>query len=316
MRERCSIGVDIGHTNLRAIRVEDGVPVKVFKERTDVPGGPEGVLGQARRLIAELDGGNRLPVGVGIAGQVDRSRGVLRCGPGFWWPDTPFQQLLSEAVGAPVIMRNDVVMATIGEWKHGAGRGVDDLVCLFVGTGIGGGAVVGGRLLEGVTGCGGHFGHVSVQMDGPLCGCGRRGCVEAYAGGGNVEARVRLMLKEDAAASPLLMDMCGGDLGALSGRMVAEAIEKSDALSIGVRDRMSSALSSALASVINALNPEKIVLGGTVLLEFPELYSMVVQGASEQCLRPAASGLSFERSALGDLAGAVGAAALALDVYG
>ncbi len=308
---RCSIGVDIGHTNIRAARVADGVPTEVRKERTDVPGGPESVLEQARRLIAELSGGDRLPVGVGIAGQCDSAQGVLRCGPGFWWPDMPFRDRLSAAVGAPVVLRNDVVMATVGEWKHGAGRGVDDLVCLFVGTGVGGGAVVGGRLLEGASGCGGHFGHVSVQMDGPVCSCGRRGCVEVYAGGSNVEKRARLALD-----GSVLKEMSGGRPGSITCSMVAEAAERGDESSLRIRDEMAAALSSGVASIINSLNPARVVLGGSVMFGFPELHSMVARGALEQCLRPAADKLTIERSALGDLAGTVGAATMALEFYG
>lgn len=312
---RCSIGVDIGHTNIRAARVEGGVPVDSMRERTDVPGGFRGVIEQAGRMISAL-GAPGTPVGVGIAGQCDNALGIVRCGPNLFWPDVPFRELLSERVRAPVVLRNDVVMATVGEWRHGAGRGVDELACLFVGTGIGGGAVIGGRLLEGATGCGGHFGHISVQMDGPLCTCGRRGCVEAYAGGKSVEDRARRKLSEDAGASPMLLEMCGGDVQALGGRTVAEAAAKGDALSLGIRDEMSVALSSAVASVINALNPQRVVLGGTVLFGFPGLYDDVVQGALGQCLRPAAVGLSIVRPELGDLAGVVGAAAMALDIYG
>ena len=185
-----------------------------------------------------------------------------------------------------------------------------------MGTGVGGGAVVGGRLLEGATGCGGHFGHISVRTDGPKCTCGRRGCVEAFASGCNIEEQVRRAITEDADASPMLMELCHGEPKAISSRMVAEAAEKGDTLSLRVRDQMAEALSSAVASVINALNPEMIVLGGTVLFGFPDLYEMVIQGTLGQCLRPAAEGLRIERSALGDLAGVVGAATMALERYG
>ena len=316
MRERCSIGIDIGHTNLRAARVSNGVPEEVLRERTEVPGGPGAVLEQARRMVFALDPGSGCPIGVGIAGQCDNRRGVVRCGPNLFWPDVPFQDLLSDAAEAPVVLRNDVVMATVGEWRHGAGRGVDDLACLFAGTGIGGGAVVNGRLLEGTAGCGGHFGHISVQMDGPGCTCGRRGCVEAYAGGASVEQRVRGTLAEDPGASAILVQLCDGRPEALSCRMVAEAAANGDELSLRVRDEMAAALSSGVASVINSLNPRKVVLGGTVLFGFPGLYDRVVKDARGQCLRPAADGLSIERSGLGDLAGVIGAATLALDIYG
>ena len=128
MRERCSIGVDVGHTNIRVARVEGGVPVEVRRERTDAPGGSDGVLEQVSRMVLEVDG-DRSPVGVGIAGQCDKAQGVVRCGPNFFWPDVPFQALLSSRVQAPVVLRNDVVMATVGEWKHGAGKGVEEMAC-------------------------------------------------------------------------------------------------------------------------------------------------------------------------------------------
>lgn len=316
MGKQRSIGIDIGHTNIRAARVENGVAVEVLRERTDVPGGPEGVLEQASRMVFALDRGSGGPVGVGIAGQCDSCLGVVRCGPNLFWPDVPFRDLLSTRVRAKVVLRNDVVMATFGEWRHGAGKDVDDLACLFVGTGIGGGAIVGGRLLEGSTGCGGHFGHISVCMDGPLCSCGRRGCVEAYAGGRNVEARARSLLLENPGASPALAAACRGDLDRLNGRMISEAASSGDPLSLSLRDEMAAALSSAVASVINSLNPERVVLGGAVLFGFPDLLGMVARGALEQCLVPAKAGLSIVPSALGDLAGAIGAATMALERYG
>ncbi|MDW5563137.1 MAG: ROK family protein [Methanomassiliicoccus sp.] len=315
MRERFSIGIDIGRSNVRAARVEGGRPTEILRERTDVPGGPQGVLDQVREMIMRLDLGMQAPVGVGIAGQVDTGRGLVRCGPNLFWPDIPFQNMLAEAVGAPVVLRNDVVMATVGEWKHGAGRGVDDLVCLFVGTGIGGGAVVDGRLLEGATGCGGHFGHISVQLDGADCTCGRRGCVEAYAGGASVEKRVRRAVAEGTGGDMLPM-MCAGYPEVIGCPMVATAAERGDPFALRVRDEMAAALSSSVASVINSLNPKKVVLGGTVLFGFPGLFDMVMQGAKTQCLRPAADGLTVEPSTLGDLAGVVGAATLALEIYG
>jgi glucokinase len=255
-------------------------------------------------------------VGVGIAGQCDLSAGVVRRGPNLFWPDVPFRDLLAERLGVPVVLRNDVVMATAGEWRQGAGRGASDLVCLFVGTGIGGGAVAGGRLVDGSSGLAGHFGHISVDLNGPRCTCGRTGCVEAYAGGDNVAAQVRRELSRDRERSPVLMEMCGGDLEVLSSRMVAQAVSKGDAYSVSVRDRMAAALSSAVASVINSFNPGTVVLGGTVLFGFPGLADMVITGATEQCLGPARRGLSIVPSALGDLAGAIGAAAMALETYG
>lgn len=282
MKGTWSIGVDIGYTNTRVAKVLDGHIVKVLRFPTDVPGGPRGVIeqvGSAVRTLQEEETSAPSGVGVGIAGQVDIRRGLVRYGSNLWWRDEPFEALLSEATGLPVVLRNDVVMATAGEWQHGAGKGAKDLVCLFVGTGIGGGAVVNGALLDGSTGCGGHFGHISVQMDGPACTCGRRGCVEAYAGGSSVARRARTALMEDLTIRSALRTMSEGRPDRIDSRMVAAAANEGDAFALEVRDEMVAALSSAVASVINSLNPEKVVLGGTVLNGFPGLYDRVVEGS-------------------------------------
>lgn len=310
-----SIGADIGYTNTRVAKVAHGAAVEVLRFPTDVRGGPRGVLEQvttAVRTLRENETSAPTGVGVGIAGQCDVGRGVVRCGPNLWWEDVPFEAMLSDATGLRVVMRNDVVMATVGEWKHGAGLDTRNMTCLLVGTGIGGGAIVNGALLEGATGCGGHFGHISVRTDGAECTCGRRGCVEAYAGGWAVARRAQVALTKDPAISPALLSLSSGRPEGIDSRMVAEAADQGDPFALHVRDEMAAALSSAVASVINSLNPEKVVLGGTVLNGFPGLYGLVVEGSLSQCLRPALAGLTIVRAELGDLAGAVGAATMAL----
>ncbi len=311
-----SIGADIGCTNTRVAKVSHGEVLEVLKFPTNVPGGPRSVIEQVRSAVLTLRESETSPpsgVGVGIAGQVDIRRGVVRYGPNLWWNDEPLERMISEATNhLPTILRNDVAMATAGEWKHGAGRGSGNLVCLFVGTGIGGGAIVNGQLLEGATGCGGHFGHVSVQIDGPACTCGRKGCVEAYAGGWAVARRAQEALSKDFGESEMLRSLSRGKVTSIDSRLVGEAAHRGDRFALRVRDEMAEALSSAVASVINSLNPERVVLGGTVLVGFPQLYDMVVEGSLRSCLRPALNGLSIVPASLGDLAGAVGAATMAL----
>jgi glucokinase len=316
MASDLSVGVDIGFTNIRAGVVnEDGALLGQWRGRTNVAGGAEGVLEQVKGAVAELAG--RHPeveaVGIGIAGQCDIIRGSVRCGPNLFWPDVPFQRMVAEATELRAIMRNDVVMATVGEWRHGAGRGVDDLVGLFVGTGIGGGAVIDGTLLEGSTGCGGHFGHVSVQQDGPLCTCGRPGCIEAYAGGWGVAKLAQEALAKDPAASTFLHALSGGRVEIIDSRMVADAAHKGDRLALSIRDSMASALSSGLASVINSFNPRRVVLGGPVLTGFPQLFDMVRERALRLSLKSAVIDLEIVPSALGDMAGVIGAATMALE---
>jgi glucokinase len=281
---------------------------------TDINGGSKGVLDQTLRIVKELRdlSDDIAGIGIGIAGQVDIDRGVVRYGPNLWWKDEPFRDLVAQATGLEVTMRNDVIMATYGEWSRGAGQGSRNLVCLFVGTGIGGGAVVNGVLLEGSSGCAGHFGHISVQLDGPLCTCGRPGCIEAYAGGWGVARTAIEALIKDPSSSPLLHDLSGGRPERIDGRLVAEAALRGDPFSLQVRDRMAVALSSGIANVINSLNPDRLVLGGSVLNGFPRLYELVEEGTRSLPLKAASRHLAVRRAELGSLAGVVGAATMAL----
>lgn len=306
MKGRWAVGIDIGHTNFRAGLVNGSGEVHAeVRQPTDIPGGPSGVARQAMGAIERLAGDHDLVgVGVGIAGQCDIDRGVVRCGPNMFWPDTPFRQQLADALDLPVVLRNDVIMATVGEWRHGAGRGCHDAVALMVGTGIGGGAIVNGVLLQGTSGCGGHFGHISVQLDGPRCGCGRPGCVEAYASGGGLAARAR-----DAPdlASSVLARSPRPD-----GEAVAQAVRQGDGLALRLRDEAAAALSSAVGSLINCFNPQRVVLGGSVVGGMPGLFEMTVEGAAKHCLPSHRHRLEMVRAELGDLAGVIGAASWVL----
>jgi len=306
MDGRWAVGIDIGRTNFRAGLVDgDGTLAGELRELTDVAGGPDGVLAQAVRAVERLSGGIELAgVGVGIAGQCDVDRGVVRCGPNLFWPDVPFQQRLEDALEVPVVMRNDVIMATVGEWRHGAGRGCRDLVAVMVGTGIGGGAVVDGRLLLGASGFGGHFGHLSVHLDGPRCGCGRRGCVEAYASGCGLAAR--------AMEAPELPNSVLSREAVIDGAAVARAAAAGDPLATRLRDEAAAALASAVGSVVNCLNPRRVVLGGTVLRGLPGLFDAAARGVAEACLPSHRDRLEVVGATLGDGAGMIGAASWAL----
>lgn len=299
-----AVGVDIGFTNLRVGTVDaSGRVGRHVSVPTDSAGGADAVLRQVVDAVAEVSD-DVVGVGVGVAGQCDIEHGVVKCGPNLFWEEEPLQKRLEDALGLPVVLRNDVIMATVGEWRHGAGRGARDMLCLMVGTGIGGGAIVDGRLLQGAHGCGGHFGHLSVQEDGALCGCGRKGCVEAYASGCGLARR--------AQASPELsgsemLEIVDGDTERITGRDVAMAAMHEDALAVRLRDEAAAALGSALASLINCFNPEKVVLGGTVLMGMPALFDMATQEALRTILPSHWEGLAIVPSELGSMAGVIGA---------
>ena len=166
---------------------------------TDVDGGPPAIIGRIAEAVEELRrdaDSTSLGMGVGVAGQIERGTGLVKFGPNLGWRNVPLAAELSSASGLQVRVTNDVRAAAIGEWLFGAGRGGTDLVCVFVGTGIGGGIIADGRLLEGCSNTAGEVGHMTVQIEGPLCTCGKKGCLEALAGGWAIAERARQAVRE------------------------------------------------------------------------------------------------------------------------
>lgn len=309
-----AVGLDIGYTNIRGVLLGgDGRVIRRSRTATDPARTPQRILAQASAMVRELASGEDLSgIGAGIAGQCDAAIGVVRRGPNLWWDDEPFRDRLSAMASRPVVLHNDVQMATLGEWRYGAGKGARDMVCVFTGTGVGGGAVIGGRLLGGTTGCGAHFGHVSVALDGPRCTCGRNGCVESYAGGMGIAARARELVTSEPIAGRHLLGMVGGDADAITAREVSRAASEEDPLAMSIRASAVSALASGTASVVNCFDPELVVLGGSVIQGFRGMFEEVRDGIMEAVLPPIRPSLRISRSQLGDEAGAVGAASLVL----
>ncbi len=148
-------------------------------------------------------------LGIGVAGQVEASTGIVKYGTNLGWRDVPLKSELEKALGIPVVVTNDVRAALWGEWRHGAGKGVDDLVVLFVGTGIGGGVVSGGQVVEGCTNTAGELGHTTIVVDGRKCHCPNHGCLEAYAGGWAIAERAQEAIRTDPQAGQILIERAG-----------------------------------------------------------------------------------------------------------
>src|SRR5690606_17042723 len=181
------IGADIGGTKTGMVLIDaDGRILVQHRHPTSAADGAAAVLGRLVECIRDCYAAARGRiggVGIGVAGQVDPDTGAVIFAPNLEWSDVPLAAHVREALGVPVVVTNDVRAATWGEWISGAGAGVQDLVVVLVGTGIGGGVVSGGRLLTGASNTFGEVGHVTVVTDGRKCRCGNLGCVEAYAGG-------------------------------------------------------------------------------------------------------------------------------------
>jgi glucokinase len=318
---RQALGVDLGGTNARAavVDVETGA-VEAMARETLADRTPAAVVEAVARVVAAAagPGGARGfgAVGVGVAGQVLGSSGLVLNAPNLGWRDVAFGGLLEGRVGVPVRIVNDLSAAAWGEARFGAARDVRDALVVFVGTGVGSGLVLGGRLHEGARGVAGELGHVKVRPPRPSeaprrCGCGAVGCLEAYAGGANVSARVRAELAAGARSS--IRDRAGGDLSRVNAGSVEEAAAAGDAYARRLWDEVGELLGLAIAGAVTLLNPRRLVLGGGVLLGCPTLYEIVEWRVRNEASRSAAASLEVERAARGDEAGVVGAALLGVE---
>jgi glucokinase len=245
---------------------------------------------------------------VACAGQIHPETGTVVYSPNLDWRDVPLAGHLRAALGRPIAVENDVRAAAWAEFRFGAGAGRGSLVAVFVGTGVGSGAVLDGRLWRGATNGAGEVGHTQVTWDGLACPCGRRGCLEQYVSGRGFQRRLRQALTANVATR--LAAITAGDPGRLTATMLYGAAEARDELASQVWDEAERYLTLALANYVTLLNPEMLVLGGGVIETVPRLFEAVAAGLPARTTELART-VRIERARLGDWSGVVGAAALA-----
>jgi glucokinase len=250
-------------------------------------------------------------MGIGVAGQIDSTAGTVRKSPNLpCWHDIPLGTRLAGALDIPVAVNNDVRVITWGEWKHGAGQGVDDLVCLFVGTGVGGGIISHGRILEGCNNTAGELGHITVVAAGRKCHCPNEGCLEAYTGGWAIAERTQDSIKANPQAGETLLNLAG-DISKVSSITLSRAYSCGDPLAQRIVKDTAKYLAAGVVSIVNSFNPCLIILGGSVILGLPDLVAAVEKRVRQYALQTATAGLRITTAALGNKAGVIGAAALA-----
>nr|WP_064248173.1 ROK family protein [Rhizobium leguminosarum]OAP93760.1 hypothetical protein A4U53_23650 [Rhizobium leguminosarum] len=313
-RQGLSIGFDLGGTQVRAALVDSGKVVSRAAAKTDVAGGPEGVMVQFRQLASEICGGSQLSnvqaVGISAPGPLDTETGVVDHIPTLpGWEQFPLRSRLSEAFGRLAIVENDGIAAAFGEWKHGAGQGLDHLVYVTVSTGIGGGVVVDGSLMHGHRGMGAHVGHFRMAPDGPVCSCGALGCFEAFAAGTALGKRA----KKIAAENPR------GYLGKLAAtapvetRHAVEGARGGDAECIALIEEEADLLGVGFTGLAHLFSPQRIIMGGGVSQAFDLLTAGIHRRIRRDAMAPFKS-VEVVPAALGDNCGLVGVASLALSV--
>lgn len=284
-----AIGVDVGGHKVAAALVEDGRILRRIEEPTAPPLTPDSVAPQIGRIVAALGSGDRLPVGVGFPGAFDAEREHAHVVPNLsGWVGAPIRRILSDAVGSPVEVENDANCYALGEGWGGAARGLNDYVVLTLGSGVGGGVVLGGRLLRGSHGMAGEPGHIVVGKDEP-CGCGGMGHVEAIAGANAIEREAAL---------------CG-----LPPDVKILWRDRSNPLVRPIWDRAFEALGKAVATVVCLFDPEAVVIGGG--MSRGEGFSVALRESAMRFLSaPYRDILDIRTSTLGNDAALIGAASL------
>ncbi|HEU0012967.1 MAG TPA: ROK family protein, partial [Longimicrobium sp.] len=268
------VGVDLGGTNVVVglVPIEGGEVLGLRSQPTDSVKGAKFVVDRIVRMvndaIAEVTAAHGTTrdsvagVGMGSPGPLDRRTGTVINTPNLGWRNFPLRDLVQNAVRLPCTLDNDANCATYGEWWLGAGRGVDNLVGVTLGTGIGGGIVLNGEIFHGCSDVAGEIGHMTIDSNGRRCKCGNYGCLEQYASGPAIA--VRAVEGIEAGAESMLEDMVGGDLDAITAATVYEATVRGDPYAAEVMKDTAKFLGAGIASIINILNPEMVVIAGGV----------------------------------------------------
>lgn len=334
------VGVDLGGTNVRLALYRDLIAARTWcaghAESASAP--PEAVLMHRERVGDEraadqvairlaqgierllADAGitdQRVPVGVGIAAMLRGFDGDVANAPNLEWRNQPFGRMLGDALGSkrPVRLYNDVNAITYGEYAFGAGIGATDVLAVFIGTGIGGGLVADSTLIEGASNCAGEIGHVKVdlQPDAPLCGCGSRGCLEAFAGGRNLQERLR-----DMAAAGRLSGILrrAGSVDELTPGHLDLAASEGDADALAIHGELVPRIASSLANAVFVLNPARLILGGGMLMRMPMLRQRIIEDVPRYLTAAQLEPLTIVETRLGEEAGLLGSALRAAEHLG
>ena len=312
------VGMDLGGTKILAAVVDgEGRIAAEAKRATQAAKGPDTVLRRmaitAREAArkANIDWSAVSAVGVGAPGPIDPKSGLVYTPPNLpGWDEIALGPRLSQALGVPVSLENDVNLGTMGEHALGAGRDTRDMVGIFVGTGVGGGLILDGRLRSGFRHAAGELGHMIVLADGPVCGCGKRGCLESVASRTAIERDIQLGIE---AGRKSIIPRLIREKGRLTSGVLARALRKRDPLTVEVMGRAQWYLGLLTASIVNLIDPEMIVFGGGVIEALGKEFLIPIRVTARQYYlqQAGAERVRIVAAQLGDHAGVLGAAVLA-----
>jgi glucokinase len=318
-RQQFIIGVDLGGTNIVVGALSDNGDrqIGMRSEPTIAERGVEVVVERMVSMVEQTieavlreSGGTRddvLGVGIGAPGPLDRDRGLVVVAPNLGWRDFPLRDVIADRVRLPATLDNDANCATLGEWWQGAARGARHVVGLTIGTGIGGGIIIDGRLHHGISDVAGEIGHTTIDVNGRYCRCGNYGCLEAYASGPAIAQRALEALERDEISS--LPRMVDGDLTRLTAATVYEAAKTGDALARELVRDTATFLGAGIANLLNVFNPDVVVIAGGVTQAGEPLFDPLRAEVRRRAFRPAVDACRIVPGELPGTAGVVGAVA-------
>lgn len=313
------VGIDLGGTSIKALAVDGRNKILAMgKKKTELGHKPKVLIKEIAKLVEDTakEAGVKIKgvvaVSIGAPGAIDVRRGVVTEAPNLHWKNVPLASELRLLLGTPVMVDNDVNVGVMGEHALGAGERVDNLVGIFVGTGIGGGIILGGKLFEGANGWAGEVGHTVIMVDGPMCGCGRRGCAEALASRTAIERDIRGAIEAGAKSAVIeIMEERGKDR--ITSSVLQAALAKNDPVVKQVMKRAELYLGILVGNIVNTLDPQRVIIGGGIASRLGENFVGPIRAAAyEQFLHAGSAKLTkVMAGSLGDDAGALGAVVLA-----
>ena len=313
------IGIDIGGTNLRgAVVNENGDILKRMKIASQADQGIDKVIDNLAGFIKDISKGEKAAdIGVGIPGIIDSKEGILTQAPNILnVDDYPLREALNDKLGSDVhiVIKNDSSCAAVGEWWMGAAKDVNSMIMITIGTGVGGGIVLDGNLWTGARGMAGEIGHMTIYPGGAKCSCGNFGCLESCASATAIRRMVSEGL-EDKSLNTTLRESTENVSIEHIPRIVMEAASAGDEFSLLIWREVGKALGIGIASLVNLLNIEMVVIGGGVSNAWDLFIDAACQEAGKRAFRAPMKRVRIERSLLRDDAGILGAAYLALRSY-
>lgn len=319
-RQQYIVGVDLGGTNIVVGAMSaDGLSHHAMRS---MPTGAElGADGVSDRIVGMIEGvildttaktdatrHDFIGVGVGAPGPLDREKGLVVVAPNLGWRNFPLRDRISERLNLPVTLDNDANCATVGEWWQGAAKGGNTVIGMTIGTGIGGGLIIDGKLFHGASDVAGEIGHTTIDLNGRHCKCGNYGCLEAYASGPAIATRAREVLMREETAS-LLPSMVNGRLEAITAETVYKAAQQGDAVASEIVRDTARYLGVGIANLLNIINADVVVVAGGVTQAGDALFVPLRAEVRRRAFRPAVDATRIVPGLLPGTAGVVGAVA-------